>query len=115
MILLSRALYNLPEADTRAMKETLSSLSEKLVGEAELILAEREGTSINRKKLEIIAEEEKLIEAVCMIVELLHLRMTYTYCFASNCVLIRKCVKKKRETWRLRKRRPQKLCVQQTM
>lgn len=65
MILLTRALYNMPEPDTQAMKETLSSLSGKLVGEAELILAEREGISVNKKKLEIIAEEERLIREVC--------------------------------------------------
>ena len=64
MILLSRALYNMPEADTKAIKETLSTLSDKLVGEAELILAEVEGASVNKKKLEIIAQEEKLIAEV---------------------------------------------------
>jgi LETM1 and EF-hand domain-containing protein 1 len=62
MILLSRALYNMPEADTKAISKTLSLLSDKLVSEAELILLEREGVSVNKKKLEVIAQEEILIE-----------------------------------------------------
>eukprot|EP00123_Amoebidium_parasiticum_P017067 comp23697_c0_seq1/m.40702 comp23697_c0_seq1/g.40702 ORF comp23697_c0_seq1/g.40702 comp23697_c0_seq1/m.40702 type:complete len:772 (-) comp23697_c0_seq1:671-2986(-) len=63
MLVLSHALDTSHSGDGQAMRETLGSLNDKLVAEAELLLAQATGQPINhKKKLELVAQEQKMIE-----------------------------------------------------
>eukprot|EP01134_Creolimax_fragrantissima_P002130 CFRG2130T1 len=62
LILLSRTLYLNGEVDKKALKDTISSLSHNLVGEAEMIVSRSAGKDIsNKQRLKILKEEERML------------------------------------------------------